>query len=93
MDPAKRDGMYREIQMELIRQAVYFFMCQPMNIHAARDWVKGNYYNPMLSVSSNGDPTYWTVWKEPYTTAVAIFIGLNVATMYELKSKLPSFLQ
>ena len=93
MDPAKRDGMYREIQMELIRQAVYFFMCQPMNIHAARDWVKGNYYNPMLSVSSNGDPTYWTVWKEPYTTAVAIFIGLNVATMYELKSKLPRFLQ
>jgi len=35
MDPAKRNGMYREIQMELIRQAIFFFMCQPMNIHAA----------------------------------------------------------
>jgi len=78
MDNAKRVEYYREIQMELIRQAFWFFMSQPMNLHVERDWVRGNYYNPMLSISGNGNLTYWTVWKEQYTNQVAIQISAYV---------------
>ena len=92
-DPVKRAEIYREIQMELIDQAFYFFLCQPMIIHVARDWVKGNYFNPLLSVSANGMLTYWTAWKEPYTTQVAVSLGLIMAHTDELELNLPTFLQ
>jgi len=93
LDNAKRVEYYREIQMELIRQAIYFFMVQDLRIHARRDWVRGNYFNPMLSVSINGTLTYWTVSKEQYTSQVAIQIGTYVLSTKNPGLDIPNFVR
>jgi len=93
LDSAKRAGYYREIQMELIRQAFYLFLAQPMSIHVERDWIRGNFFNPMLSVCVNGNLTYWTVSKEQYTEQVAIQIGTYVLATKNQGLDLPNFLR
>ncbi len=89
LNPEKRVEIYHEIQMELARQAFYLFLAQPMNIHLSRDWVKGNYYNPMLSISANGMVTYWTAWKEEYTPQVAIQIDAWLTTLTSSGLEIP----
>jgi len=57
-NPTLRLAMYKEIQMEMHRNAAYIFMHQPTNFIPMRTWVHGWYFNPMF-----GQNPYWAVSK------------------------------
>jgi peptide/nickel transport system substrate-binding protein len=50
-DPTERLSLYKEIQREIVEDAVYIWTYQATNFHVERTWVKGWYYNPMVSSS------------------------------------------
>jgi len=73
-DPAKRKALYNEIITWLFQEAYTLWGAVPLNIHVARDWVKGWFYNPMFSgpdIAAAG----FGMYKEERTDQVAITVG------------------
>ncbi|MEM3732225.1 MAG: ABC transporter substrate-binding protein [Candidatus Bathyarchaeia archaeon] len=87
-DPNKRVELYREIQRELIEEAVYIWVSQAKTLHVARDWVKGYFYNPMWSGSDTGCMRF--MWKEETTEQIAVNIyGFTQSSLMFAKVLIP----
>jgi hypothetical protein len=70
-DPAKRKALYNEITTWLFQEAYTIWVAVPLNIHVARDWVKGWFYNPMFA-GPDIVPAGFGMYKEERTDQVAI---------------------
>jgi peptide/nickel transport system substrate-binding protein len=73
-DPAKRKALYNDVVTWLFQQAYTIWGSVPLNIHVARDWVKGWFFNPMFSGPDIGSAAFG-MYKEERTDQVAITIG------------------
>jgi len=72
-DPAKRKALYDEIITWLFQEAYTIWALVPLNMHVARDWVKGWFYNPMFA-GPDITPAAYGMYKEERTEQVAITI-------------------
>jgi len=72
-DPAKRKALYDEVTTWLFQEAYTIWVGVPLNIHVARDWVKGWFYNPMFA-GPDIVPAAYGMYKEERTDQVAITI-------------------
>jgi peptide/nickel transport system substrate-binding protein len=82
-DPAKRKALYDEVTTWLFQEAYTIWTAVPLNIHVARDWVKGWFYNPMFSGPDIASAA-WGMYKEERTDQVAITVeplALVIAAM------------
>jgi peptide/nickel transport system substrate-binding protein len=51
---AQRLALYDQIQASIVNDHVYILVSEAKNFHVARDWVKGWYFNPMISGADLG---------------------------------------
>lgn len=49
LDPDLRALQYKQISMDMYKEAVYIWCSQATNFFAARAWISGYYFNPMYS--------------------------------------------
>jgi len=62
-DPEERASIYKELQQIAHDQAIALYLYQPIGHHVQRDWVKGWYYNAMISGLPAG-ADFYAVYKE-----------------------------
>lgn len=63
VDPEERASIYQEVTQIAHDNAVALYIYQPIGIHVQRDWVKGWYYNAMISGLPEG-ADFYTIYKE-----------------------------
>lgn len=63
VDPEEQKSIYEELTRIAHDQAVALYLYQPIGIHVQRDWVKGWYYNPVISGMPAGADFYY-IYKE-----------------------------
>ena len=62
-DPVKRAEIYKELTQIAHDQAISIYAYQPGGNHVQRDWIKGWYFNPMISNGDNFGDAY-SMYKE-----------------------------
>nr|ADM94996.1 ABC-type dipeptide transport system periplasmic component [uncultured Atribacterota bacterium] len=62
-DPKEQESIYLELTKIAHDQAVALYLYQPIGIHVQRDWVKGWYFNPVISGLPEGADFYY-IYKE-----------------------------
>jgi peptide/nickel transport system substrate-binding protein len=62
-DPVKRAEIYKELTQIAHDQAISIYAYQPGGNHVQRDWIKGWYFNPMISNGENFGDAY-SMYKE-----------------------------
>lgn len=72
-NPEKRKALYNEVLTWLFDEAYTIWVAVPLNIHVARDWVKGWFYNPMFA-GPDITPAAFGMYKEERTDQVAITV-------------------
>ncbi len=63
IDPLEQKAIYEELTKIAHEQAVSLYLYQPIGIHVQRDWVKGWYFNPVISGLPEG-ADYFYIYKE-----------------------------
>ncbi len=63
VDPEEQKSIYEKLTRMAHEQAVALYLYQPIGIHVQRDWVKGWYYNPIISGMPQGADFYY-IYKE-----------------------------
>ncbi len=63
VNPEERASIYKEITKIAHDNAVALYLYQPIGHHVQRDWVKGWYYNAMISGLPEG-ADFYTIYKE-----------------------------
>ncbi len=63
VNPEERARIYKEITKIAHDNAVALYLYQPIGHHVQRDWVKGWYYNAMISGLPEG-ADFYTIYKE-----------------------------
>ncbi len=63
IDPQEQKSIYEELTRIAHEQAVALYLYQPIGIHVQRDWVKGWYYNPVISGLPEGADFFY-IYKE-----------------------------
>ena len=64
IDPAKRIELYKAVEMQVVADAPYIWISEPLTIECQRDWVKGWFYNPMYA-SWDTTPAAYGMHKTP----------------------------
>ena len=62
MDPAKRMELYKAVERQVVSDAPYIWISEPLIIECQRDWVKGWFYNPMYA-SWDTTPAAYGMYK------------------------------
>lgn len=63
IDPQEQKSIYEKLTKIAHEQAVALYLYQPIGIHVQRDWVKGWYYNPVISGLPEGADFFY-IYKE-----------------------------
>ncbi len=63
IDPLEQKAIYEELTKLAHEQAVSLYLYQPIGIHVQRNWVKGWYFNPVISGLPEGADFFY-IYKE-----------------------------